>query len=99
MITKNQILTFLESNKSYFLNSFNVSKIGIFGSYAKGIQNENSDVDIIVEFKYGTKNLYETKQKMREYIESNLNIKVDICREKYIKDIFKKKIMSDATYI
>jgi uncharacterized protein len=99
MVTKNQILTFLESSKSYFLNDFSLSKIGIFGSFAKGTQNEKSDLDLIVEFKSGTENLYETKRKMREYIESNLNIKVDICREKYIKSIFKEKILSDATYI
>jgi predicted nucleotidyltransferase len=99
VLTKYQILSFLESNKSYFLSDFSVSKIGIFGSYSSGKQNENSDLDLIVEFKPGTENLYETKRKMREYIESNLNIKVDICREKYIKSIFKEKILSDATYI
>jgi uncharacterized protein len=99
MVTKNQILSFLEENKSYFLKDFNLSKIGIFGSFAKDIQKENSDLDLIVEFKPGTENLYENKQKMKKFIEDKLNIKVDICREKYIKDIFKEKILSDATYI
>jgi uncharacterized protein len=99
VITKNQILSFLKSNKVYFYSSFNISKIGIFGSYATGKQTENSDLDILVEFKSGTENLYETKRKIREYIESNLNIKVDICREKYIKSIFKEKILNDATFI
>lgn len=99
MITKKQILVFLEENKSYFLNDYNLSKIGVFGSFAKGLQNENSDLDLIVEFKPGTENLYENKQRMKKYIEGKLDIKVDICREKYIKEIFKKKILSDATYI
>ena len=99
MLTKSQILTFLESNKSYLLEGFNLSKIGIFGSFAKGLQNENSDLDLIVEFKPGTENLYENKQRMKKFIENKLDIKVDICREKYIKDVFKEKILSDATYI
>ncbi len=99
MKTKNQILSFLEQNKSFLINDFNLLKIGVFGSYAIGLQNENSDLDLIVEFKPGTENLYETKQKMRDFIESNLNIKVDICRGKYIKDIFKEKILSNAIFI
>jgi predicted nucleotidyltransferase len=99
MLSKNHILSFLESNKTYFLTNYNVSKIGIFGSYASGKQNEKSDLDIIVEFIYGTENLYEIKQNIRGFIEKNLNIKVDICREKYIKNIFRKKIINNAYYV
>ena len=29
---------------------FSVSKIGVFGSYVKGNQNDDSDVDIYIEF-------------------------------------------------
>ena len=99
MLTKNHILSFLESNKRYFFENFSVTKIGIFGSFASGNQNENSDLDIIIEFKNGTYNLYEIKQKLREYIQHNLNIKVDICREKYIKSIFKEKILNNASFV
>jgi uncharacterized protein len=99
MLSKNQILLFLEANKNYFLNNFNVSKVGIFGSYATGKQNDKSDLDIIVEFIDGTENLYELKQNIREYIQKNLNLKVDICREKYIKNIFKDSILKSAYYV
>jgi len=99
MLTKNQILSFLESNKTFLLTSFNVNKIGIFGSFANNTQNEKSDLDLIVEFNEDTENLFEVKQKMKKFIETNLNIKVDICREKYIKNIFKEKILNDAYYI
>lgn len=99
MVTKNQILNFLNDNKSYLFSDFNLIKIGIFGSFAKGMQNENSDLDLIVEFKPGTQNLYENKLQMKRFFEENLNIRVDICREKYLKNIFKNKILNDATYI
>jgi uncharacterized protein len=99
MISENQILTFLETNKSYLFDNFNITKIGIFGSFAKGTQNNKSDLDLLVEFKPGTKDLFESKQRIRNYIETNLNIKVDICREKYLKKIFKEKILTDAIYI
>jgi len=99
MLSKNHILSFLVANKNYLLANFNVSKIGIFGSYATGKQNEKSDLDLIVEFLDGTENLYEIKQKLRDYIGTNLNIKVDICREKFIKNIFKEKILNNAEYV
>ena len=59
MLSKNQIISFLEANKKYFFDNYNITKIGIFGSYASGKQNEKSDLDIIVEFIDGTENLYE----------------------------------------
>ncbi len=99
MLSKNQIILFLEANKKYLLNNFNVTKVGIFGSFATGKQNGKSDLDVIVEFLDGTENLYELKQNIREYIQNNLNIKVDICREKYIKNIFKDSILKSAYYV
>lgn len=99
MVTRKQILFFLDTNKYYLEEKFNVSKIGIFGSFAKGTEDENSDIDIIVEFKDGTENLFEIKNAMKEFIGNYLNIKVDLCREKYIKSIFREKILKDAYFI
>ena len=50
-MTKNDILEKLSQEKKYIQNTYEVDKIGLFGSYAKGIQTENSDIDIYVEFK------------------------------------------------
>ena len=53
-MTKNDILEKLTQEKSYIQNTFEVDKIGLFGSYAKDIQTPNSDIDIYVEFKNKT---------------------------------------------
>jgi len=50
MTTKKQVLKLLRNNRSYLASEFNVKKIGIFGSYAKGSPGDSSDIDIIVEF-------------------------------------------------
>ena len=56
---KNAILKELTKHKSYFKENYGVEKIGLFGSYAKGIQTEDSDIDIYVEFKNKTfKNIW-----------------------------------------
>jgi predicted nucleotidyltransferase len=52
----------------------------------------------LVEFEDNTPDLYIIKQKIKEEIQSKFNLSVDICREKYIKPIFKKQILSEAKY-
>jgi len=37
------------------LEQFGVKRIGLFGSYVKNQQNEESDLDFLVEFKKGKK--------------------------------------------
>lgn len=98
MIKSNEILTYLANNKSRFSEDYHITRIGIFGSFAREEQNDNSDIDLIVEFEDGTDDLYGIKQKLREEIQSKFNLHVDICREKYIKPVFRENILSEAKY-
>ncbi len=49
MTTKDYILTTIKTNKSELL-SFGIRNIGLFGSYVRGEQSENSDIDILIDF-------------------------------------------------
>ena len=51
-MTKNDILEKLIQKKDYIQNTFEVDKIGLFGSYAKDTQNEFSDIDIAYRLDY-----------------------------------------------
>jgi len=56
MVTnKQQVLEILKNN-SRQLQAFGVEKVGIFGSFVSGTQNNNSDIDLLVQFKKGQKN-------------------------------------------
>ncbi|MCK4661520.1 MAG: nucleotidyltransferase domain-containing protein [Bacteroidales bacterium] len=99
MLDKTDILNFLRANKEYFKTKFNVIKIGIFGSYARGEQTDNSDIDIIIEFEDNTDNLFDKKFELREFLVLKFNKKIDICREKAIKPIFKPLILKDTIYV
>lgn len=98
MIDSKQILYYLSSNKSRLEKEYHLVKIGIFGSIARGEQNEESDIDLIVEFEDNTPDLYTIKQRLKNEIQSRFNLPVDICREKYIKSIFKKQILAEVKY-
>jgi len=49
MITKEEILDSLAKNKPELQRRFKVAKLALFGSYARGEQGPDSDVDILVE--------------------------------------------------
>jgi predicted nucleotidyltransferase len=55
-------------------------------------------VDLIVEFEEGTSDLFTIKQKLKAEIQTKFNVPIDICREKYIKPIFKELILSEVKY-
>ena len=53
---KEHIIKVIKQNSKQ-LSSFGIANIGLFGSYAKIIENDNSDIDFLVEFELGKKNL------------------------------------------
>ena len=50
MLTKEKVIKILQEKHSYLTTEFGVSKIGLFGSYAKGQSVDTSDIDLVVEF-------------------------------------------------
>jgi predicted nucleotidyltransferase len=89
MLTKKEIITILKQELPYLRAIFGVKRIGLFGSSAKGIQREDSDVDLVVEFEkpIGLKFI-----ELSDYIEKVLGKKVDILTPAGIKSIRVKKV-------
>ena len=82
---KENILNYLSQHKDEFHDEFEVEQIGLFGSYARDEATPQSDVDLFVKIKPDFFNLVRLKEK----IENDLKIKVDIIREhKYMNTIF-----------
>ena len=98
MKTKEQILIFLSQNKKLFRDKFHIVRIGLFGSYARGEQNPNSDIDLLVEFEENTQDLFDLKLQIKEFFQIQLGMDVDICREKYIKPRLRKSILKETLY-
>jgi predicted nucleotidyltransferase len=98
MKTRDQILAFLSKNKKLFRDKYHIVRIGLFGSYARGEQNPNSDIDLLVEFEENTQDLYDLKMQLKDFFRIQLGIEVDICREKYIKPRIKSSILKETVY-
>jgi uncharacterized protein len=99
MISKNEILNFLREKKDELSSEFNVTKVGLFGSFARNEETEYSDIDLIIEFEPNTTHLFDKKIKIKQLIENRFHRNVDLCREKYIKPYFKKHILQSAIYV
>jgi len=91
------ILLQLKSVKQYLKDTYNVSRIGVFGSYARGEEDSESDVDLIVEFAEvpGLREFFGTE----EYLEKLLQRKIDLVREKAIRPELRDQILSEVIYI
>jgi len=99
MVNQTQILDYLLANKQSISQKYRLKKLGIFGSYARNEQTPESDLDLLVDFEENTPDLTEKKEFLRDEIQSVFHIRVDICREKYIKPIFRQQILTDAIYV
>lgn len=79
------------------LSSYNVSRAGIFGSYVKNQQTENSDVDILIELKNKISLLEFVRIKID--LEDKLNKKVDLVEYQALKSRLKDRILSEELRI
>ena len=97
--TREEIFKFIENNMGYLIDNFHISKIGLFGSFSRGEANDDSDIDLVIEFDDGIADLYELKENLREYFRKAFGREVDVVREKYLKPRAKKNILKEVIYV
>lgn len=76
--------------------NFRVKRLAIFGSYARNEQTQESDIDILVEFK---EPVGLTFIHLANYLENILGVKVDLLTPEAIKENRKKYIMENLVYV
>jgi predicted nucleotidyltransferase len=98
MLSTNDIIKFLADNKSVLRKNFYCTEIGLFGSFARNEQTDESDIDFLVVFETGTPNLYNVELELKKYLENYFKRQVDICSKKWIKPIFKPIVLKEVIY-
>lgn len=91
-----QIEAALKKHKPILKEKFYVEKIGVFGSYIKGKDTPESDVDILVEINgpIGWDFI-----ELKEYLENIIGKKVDLVSIKALKPQLKKDILNEVIYV
>jgi predicted nucleotidyltransferase len=92
MLSKEKVIDILRRELPYFVSEYGVKRIGLFGSYAKGTQAEDSDVDIVVEFErpIGLKFV-----EFGEYLEKLFGRKTDVLTPAGINGIRIQRVAED----
>ena len=94
---KNEIITTLQIDKQFLADNYGVVSIALLGSYSKGLEKKDSDVDFIVEFKVPS---YSLLMGLYSYLETKLNSKIEIVRKvPHLSNRFLNYIKSDLIYI
>ena len=75
------------------LKSYGVTKVSVFGSFARGDADPESDLDLLVSYKPGT-SLFDVID-LQDELERTLGRKVDLVSEKYIQPRLAKRIKKD----
>ena len=78
------------------LKKNDVARAGIFGSYARGEENENSDIDIVIE---PPKNIGFGFAGIEFELEEALGKKVDLLSYRAIHPLLKKRILKEEIRI
>jgi len=96
VITREEIIKTLAKDKPELQRQFKVSKIALFGSYARGEQRTDSDVDILVEVDPSIGLDFVT---LAERIEKLLGTSVDLVSSRAINSKTMKYIEPELIYV
>lgn len=97
MKTLEEIKTILVNNKEELKNRYKVKKIGVFGSYVLGLQNNKSDIDILIDF-YEVPDLF-TYVEIQNYLTRKLRKKTDLVMKDALKPHIGKRILKEVIYV
>lgn len=99
---KEDIKKILVENKE-ILKKYNVKSIALFGSYVRGEQREDSDIDLLVEFERdafgkdfdGYTDNYEN---LKSFLENTLDKTVELLTNEMISPYIKPYVLKEAEY-
>ncbi len=88
----------IKSKIRKILKKHHITRAGIFGSYVRGEQRKDSDIDILVEIKYKDISLLDFAR-IKNELEEALGRKVDLVEYQMIKPALKKTILKEEVRI
>jgi predicted nucleotidyltransferase len=96
-MNRSAIIQYLKNHKNEFEKKYSISKLVLFGSYARGEENTNSDIDIAIETSLSDYfKLYDLKEELEKAFQSS----VDIVRLRdSMNKALKKRILKDGVNV
>ena len=96
-MTRESIIESIKQEKPYLQEKFGVEEIGLFGSYARGEEVSDSDIDILVKMDTKTLKNYFS---LLDYLEKKFQKKIDlVTRHANLSERFTRMINKDIVYV
>jgi uncharacterized protein len=97
MKTFYDIKKIIEQYKDELKRDFGVTNIGVFGSYVRGEQKEQSDIDVLIEFEQtpGFVKFMQLEKRLSEV----LGVKTEIVTKKALKPYIGRQILQEVQYV
>ncbi len=91
------VIEILKHHENSLKLKYGVSKIGIFGSFARGEGKDASDVDILVEFREDAEN-FDNYIELKYFLQEIFSKDVDLVTIDALKPQLKDDIMREVVY-
>ena len=95
-MTKETILEFLSENKQLLQEDYQVTKIGLFGSYARDEATQESDIDIAIET---YKKDFFIKSDLQYFLEDTFHTKIDIGYLDSMREFYRRRVEKEILYV
>jgi len=92
-----KILTTIGSLKDQAMKDYKAEIKGIFGSYVRGDQTNDSDIDVLVEFQHGA-DLFDFVG-LSQFLEEHLSCKVDVVTLNSLREELKPYVLREVVYL
>ena len=98
-MNKSEIINYLQEQQPYFYNTFGINFIGLFGSFSRGDETKNSDIDILYNIDKDKKLSMFKYLKIASQLEDFFHKKIDLVRVDTLKPTVKKYVDKDLIYV
>jgi predicted nucleotidyltransferase len=96
-LNKQMILGFLKKQRAH-LSNLGIRRIGLFGSYVRNEQNNESDLDFLVEFEKDKKN-FRYLMNLADFMEALFGRRVEIVTTEALSPYIGPHIMKQVEYV
>ncbi len=97
MKTLSDIEQILRQSKPLLRENYQITQLGIFGSYVRGEQTEDSDVDVLIDYEHAP-TLFKLVE-IHDYLSNIVGMKVDLVTKNGLKPRIRERVLSEVVYV
>jgi predicted nucleotidyltransferase len=94
-MNKSEVQRMINEHKAFLTETYSVEKIGLFGSFARNENTEDSDIDLLVEFKRPVG--FEFVE-LKDYLESIFKKPVDLVTVNALKPYMRDQVLNEVQF-